>query len=269
MSIDWSRATVLDVAEFDVVREQLDLGPAPAVLELTSPGATDVERARVVRTALEGLRRRGLVTAGRVRADLAEALRTLVSAELRHELLAAEPYPQRALIATRRDTAVLAVRIDDEVALVPVDPRRAPAALVALLGPIVPGPGPAARIPFRVLLDALDACGGDRERLGAELRRRGCTGAEAGLVERMADLHALAEVGTVRGGRRASSFLLVLGTPHGHYYQRRPRPARLGGPPSPDAVVAAGPLDPATLLGELRTPADHPVGAGGPAVRRG
>lgn len=257
--VDWSRATVLTAAELDVALDLLDLGPAPAALDLRSHGATDVERVRVVREALASLRSRGLFGDGRFHTALTEDLRTVTGADLRRELFVAEPYPQRALVGTRGGSAVLAARVDDEVALVRLDPSSASAALVELLGPLVPGPGPAVRIPFRTLLDALHACAGDRSRLGTELLRRGASGAEAAQVERMADLYGMAELGAARGGpepARGSEFVLLLATSHGHYLQLRPVPDRLGGDPSEGAVVRAAPADRPTLVAEVDMLAD-------------
>lgn len=252
--VDWSRATVLTAAELDVALDLLDLGTAPAALDLRSHGLTDVDRARVVRDALASLRARGLFGDGRFLPALAEDLRTLTAAELRRELFVAEPYAQRALVGSRGANAVLAVRVDEEVALLRLDPSSSSAALVGLLGPLVPGPGPDVRIPFRTLLGALRACAGDRSRLGTELLRRGACGAGATQVERMADLYGLAELAVARGGPdpcRGTAFLLVLATPHGHYRQLRPAPDRLGGAPCEAAAVRAGPADRATLVTEL------------------
>lgn len=252
--IDWSRATVLTDAEFDVALDLLDLGPAPAALELCSPGATDVDRARVVGEALASLRTRGLADGDRFRPDLAEDLLTVTAAEVRRELFVAEPFALRAVVGLRGRSAALAVLSGDEVALVRLDPRSASAALVELLGPLVPAPGPAVRVPFPVLLDTLRACAGEKSRLTAELLRRGASGAAATQLERMAEAYGIAELGAARGGpdpRRARSFVLVLATPHGHYLQHRPAPDRLGGAPARDATVFAGPADRSTLVDEL------------------
>lgn len=257
--IDWSAATVLTAAELDVALDLLDLDPAPAALDLCSHGVTAVERAQVVRDALASLRARGLFDRGRLLPALAEDLRTLTSADLRRELFVAEPYAQRAVVGARGGSAVLVVRVDEEVALVRLEPSSGSAALVELLGPLVPGPGPAVRVPLRTLLDALRACAGDRSRIGAELLRRGASGAETTQVERMADLYGMAELAVARGGPdpcRGTAFVLVLATPHGHYLQLRPAPDRLGGAPSEAAVVRAGPADRPALVAELDRLAD-------------
>ena len=99
--IDWNRATVLTAAEFDVARDLLDLGRNPAVLELLSPGFTDVERARVVQGCLDTLAARGLFTGTAFEQHLVGDLRTVVAPEFQHDLVVAPPSWQRALVARR------------------------------------------------------------------------------------------------------------------------------------------------------------------------
>ncbi|MEU6700062.1 ESX secretion-associated protein EspG [Pseudonocardia sp. NPDC046786] len=251
--LDWRRATVLGAAEFDVARDLLDLGRGPAVLGVLSPGPTDVERAGVVRAATRSLAARGLLGAGGFRSALVDDLRTVVAPEFQHDLVVSPPTAQQALVGYRSGRAVLATRIGDDVALLRVPPEQAAAALVELLGPLARGPGPTVRIPARVLAGAA-AAAGDRTRWVAELLRRGCSGAEAELVARMGDLRGLAQLGAGRsgpGGRRAPAVLLVHVTAQGCYYQRRPTPAVIGGPPPDGATVQAGPADAATLVAEL------------------
>lgn len=252
--IDWPKAVVLSAAEFDVARDLLDLGSNPAVLGLSSPGVTDLDRAGVVRAAMATLGARGLLGGGRFHPGLAEDLRTVIVPDLRRDLLLAPPHRQRALAGIRRGGAVLAVRLDDEVALVRITAEHASAALVELLGPLTPGSGPSVRVPARILADAVDACDGVRDRLTTELLRRGTAGPEAALLQRMGDTGGLAQLGAGHGGPdpcRAPAVLLVHATAHGCFYQRRPVPDRIGGPLPDDAVVHAGPADPTRLAEEL------------------
>lgn len=250
--IDWPKGVVLSTTEFDVARDLLDLGPNPAVLELLSPGFTDVERAVVVRDARAALAARGLADGTTVRPGLVEDLRTVITPDSQRDLVA--PHGMRAVVGIRRRAAVLAVRLGDEVALVRVAAADASAALVELLGPVVPGRGPTVRIPARVLADAAAACDGVRDRLVAELLRRGTSGAEAALLQRMGDADATAQLGAGRRGpdpARAPAFVLVHATAQGCFYQRRPAPGRVGAPLPDDALVHAGPADTAGLVAEL------------------
>lgn len=268
--IDWNRATVLTAAEFDVTRDLLDLGRNPAVLELLSPGFTDVERARVVRGCLDTLAARGLFTGTVFEPNLVDDLRTVVAPEFQHDLVVAPPSWQRALVAQRAGRAVLATRIDDDVALVRVRPDDAAAVLVELLGEVVPGPGVGVQIPVTVLGEAVERADGDAERLVHELLRRGCTAAEAEVLRRMGRTEGVAQLGAGRKGPdpcRAPGVLLVHATPDGCYVQRRPTPDVVGGPLPDDAVVHAGPADATYLVRELDRLADAarrrraPVGA--------
>ncbi|SFN21582.1 EspG family protein [Pseudonocardia ammonioxydans] len=268
--IDWTRATVLTGTEFDVVRDLLGLGPNPAVLDLLAPGTTDLERARVVRAATASAAARGLVVDGVPVPQLADDIRTLTTPDFRFDLVVAPPYRQRALVGLRAGRAVLAARIDDDVALLRLRPADAPATLVGLLGDVVPGPGPTVRIPVEVLAGAVDAAGDDADRFVRELLRRGCTDAEADLVRRMGRVDGMAQLGAGRGGAdpcRAPAVLLVHVTAQGCYYQRRPAPDMPGRPLPQGATVHAGPADVTVLAGELERLADAarrrrtPVGA--------
>lgn len=257
--IDWRRATVLTATEFDVARDLLDLGPNPAVMELLSPGATDVERARTVRGALISMGARGLFAHGAFLPSLVDDLRTVVAPELQQDLVVAPPHRQRALVGQRAGRAVLATRIGDDVALIRVRPHRAAAALVELLGDVVPGPGPAVRIPATVLAGAVEAAGDDADRFVPELLRRGCTGAEADLARRMGRVDGLAQLGAGRKGThpcRAPAVLLVHATAEGCFYQRRPVPDAVGGRLPDGATVHAGPADADALTAELDRLAD-------------
>ncbi|MEQ3552206.1 ESX secretion-associated protein EspG [Pseudonocardia nematodicida] len=258
-AIAWERATVLSAAEFDVARDLLDLGPNPAVLELLSPGPTDVERARVVRDAVGSMAARGLVADGVFEPALVDDLRTVITPEEVQDLVVAPPSWQRALVGHRRGRAVLAARIDDEVALVRVAPGQAAAALVELLGAVVPGPGRAVRIPVRVPAEAVERAAGDPDRLVAELQRRGVPRADAELLRRMTVVEGMAQLGAGRKAPdpcRAPAVVLVHATAQGCYLQRRPTPERIGGPLPEDAMLLAGPADAATLAAELDALAD-------------
>lgn len=268
--IDWTRGTVLTGTEFDVARDLLGLGPNPAVLELPTPGATDRERARVVRAATASAAARGLVVDGFAVPQLADDIRTVTTPDFQLDLVVAPPYRQRALVGVRAGRAVLAARIDDDVALLRLRPAAAPAALVGLLGDVVPGPGPTVRIPAEVLTGAVAAAGDDTDRFVREVLRRGCTDAEADLVRRMGRVDGMAQLGAGRGGTdpcRAPAVLLVHATAQGCYYQRRPAPDVPGGPLAEGATVHAGPADVTVLTTELERLADAarrrrtPVGA--------
>ncbi|ANY06862.1 ESX secretion-associated protein EspG [Pseudonocardia sp. HH130630-07] len=257
--IDWTRATVLTVTEFDVARDLLDLGRNPAVLDLVSPGPSDGERARVVREALGSLAARGLFADGGFLPALTDDLRTVVDAEFQHDLVVAPPRRQRAMVGHRAGRAVLATRIGDDVALLRVRPADAAAVLVELLGNVVPAPAPTVRVPADVLADAASAAGDDLDRFAPELLRRGCSGAEADLFRRMSASEGVAQLGAGRRGSdpcRAPGVLLVHATAEGCFHQRRPTTGDVGGPLPAGATVHAGPADGPLLVSELDRLAD-------------
>lgn len=245
MAIDWARAVVVSAVEFDVAWELLDLGDTPAVLELRRPGRTPDERARVVRDAMGTLRGRGLLRGCAPVPALAADLTTLARAGTVRDLVVSAPVRILAMAATAGASCLLAIRLDERVALARIPPERATAELVGLVGPVRPGPGPAIRIPARVLQDAVAAAGGDRERFTAELMRRGVEGTDAAAVLRMGELVGAGQLGASRRELRATHPLLLHVTERGFYRQRRvPRAGA-------DMLVEAGPVDAAALAREL------------------
>lgn len=249
MAIRWERAVVLSAAEFDVAWELLDLGDTPVALELPSPGSTYGERDRIVREVLHALRDRALVRGSAPVPELAADLTTLARAGTVRDLVVTAPVRYAAVAATAGPSCVLAVRLDDRVALVRIPPDRAAAELVELVGPFRPGAGSAVRLPAGVLHEALAACHGDRERFTTELMRRGVDGPDAAAVLRMGELTGACQLGAGLGSgtatRRAPFALLLHVTEHGVYRQRRV-PADCG-----DPMVEAGPVDAPTLVREL------------------
>ena len=245
MAVDWARAAVLSVDEFDVAWELLDLGDTPAVLELRRSGRTYGERGRIVAEAIGTLRHRGLVRGSAPVPALAADLTTLDRARTVRDLVVTAPVRITALAATGEAACVLAVRLDDRVALARIPPDRAAAELVALVGPVHPGPGPGVRIPARVLHDAVAASDGERERFTTELMRRGVDGQDALAVLRMGQLTGAGQLGAGSGGRRAPYPLLLHVTAEGVYRQRR---VSQGGA---ETMVEAGPVDAPTLTREL------------------
>ena len=249
MALDWSSATVLSLAEFDVAWEMLDLGETPVALELPSPGTTVEERARIVREAMATLRERGLVGEARPAPALEQEMRLLAGAEVFRDLVTTAPSRLLAVAASAGPRAVLAVRHGDRVALVRLPSARATPELVSLLGPLVPGPGRAVHVPEVVLGAALTVCGTDRDRFVSELMRRGLDGTDAYTMLRMSEVTGVGQLGVSHRSpgtrRRAPYVLLVQSTPEGCYRQRRLSR------PGVETIVEAGPTDPVTLAGEL------------------
>jgi hypothetical protein len=248
MTLDWHRATVLTLAEFDVCRAPLDLGETPSQLEVPSPGRTPQERARIVAEAVEALRHRGLAGPRGPRPVLAEHLRLLATPESSLDVR----FRGRALVAglaARRGPACsLAVRHREEIAL--LDVPDAAAALVDLIGPVRPGPGHPVTLPVDVLDAAREAAPDDEERFTEALVRRGTPDPDAHALVAMCrgvDLRGQFGATSWRSGRRrrAPHVVGVHRAGAGHYLQ-----ARRGN------TVTVAPLSRSALLARLDALAD-------------
>lgn len=133
-TVDWSRATVIGAATFEAYWDALGLGETPWQLDPPRHGYTAAARKAFVVEALGWMRAHG--------PDLDKKLRMLahpawsIDVRLRaHELVA-------GLAACRGTHGVLAVRLGGEIALMETPAADAVAAVLSLLGPIRPGPGP-------------------------------------------------------------------------------------------------------------------------------
>ena len=130
---DWSRATVLAAAAFEACWEVLGLGETPWQLEPPRHGLTTAARQAFVAEVAAQLRAAG--------PELPSWLRLLarpawsVDVRLRAGDLVA------GLVAARGPVGVLAVRHNDEIALVDIPAAAAVDAVLDLLGPVRPGPG--------------------------------------------------------------------------------------------------------------------------------
>lgn len=248
MSTDWSRAVVLTLVEADVAFDVLGIDTPPPALDPPHHGRTLPERSRIIADTLTRLRARGL-DPGRD-TELARDLHRLARPALSLDLLHRYRALLGAVVTVDRAGAVLAVRHEDEVALLRVAPERAAESLVELLGPLTPAAGPTVRVPARVLSDAVRDAGDDADRLVVELMRRGMTGAAArALAATNDEVDALAQIGanawTPTGQRRGPHVLTVQHNATGHHRQR------LRSLPGREDVVQAGPIDRAGLLREV------------------
>lgn len=270
---DWSRATVLTLVEADVAFDVLGIDTPPSALDPPHHGRTVPERSRIVEGTVAHLRARGL-DPGRD-SDLGRDLRLLARPALSLDMLHRYRALLGAVVAVDGAGTVLAVRHEDEIALLRVPPERAAEALVELLGPLTPAHGHTVRVPARVLSEAVRDAGEDTDRLAVELMRRGMTGAAArSLVAANDRVDALAQIGTnvatATGRRRGPYVLTVQHNAAGHHRQRlvssdgRP-PGRPGG----TDVVEAGPIDRARLLHEVDELVAATLDGPDPRYRRG
>jgi EspG family len=134
MTLDWSRATVLTAAAFEACWEILHLGETPWQLEPQREGPTAAARRTFVAEVVARL-----FTAG---PELAEKLRLLARPEWMVDVRLRADRLVAGLAACRGADGVLAVRCGEEIALMETRAANAAAAVVSLLGPVHPGPGP-------------------------------------------------------------------------------------------------------------------------------
>ena len=273
--LDWSAATVLTLVEADVLCDVLGIEDPPLALAPPHHGRTAAERNRIVDRTLAGLRDRGLARGRGGPApssdDLARDLHLLARPAVAVDLLHRHHTLLGAVVATDGPAGLLAVRHEEEIALLPVPPDRAAEVLVDLLGPLEPAPGPAVRVPERVLDEAVRDAGDDPDRLVVELMRRGTTGAAArALAAAHQDVDALGQIGvharTPSGLRRGPYVLTVTHNAAGHHRTRR-----RSSPGGPD-LVETGPAGRARLVDEVgelvaATVRDYRRGAGRGSTR--
>jgi L-alanine-DL-glutamate epimerase-like enolase superfamily enzyme len=246
--LQWSRATVLSLAEFEVSWELLRLGETPVQLDPPSAGRTMEERRRIVAEVTAGLHRRGLGDGRGPHPVLAERLRLLATGDeldvrFRADTLVA------AVAACHRDRCTLAVRHAGEIALLDLHADEAGAALVELIGPVVPGPGRAVHLPAGVLDAVRAASPRDPHRFTEELIVRGVDAQDATLLVQMCSgaRHGGQLGATTRrtaGRRRAPHVIGVHRTDQGCYRQVRRAVAGR-------ATVTVAPVDGPELVAEL------------------
>ena len=182
--LEWSRATVLSLTEFEVSWELLGLGETPAQLDPPSSGRTMEERRQIISCVADDLHRRGLGDGRGPHPVLAERLRLLASGDeldvrFRTDTLFA------AVAACHRDRCTVAVRHGTEIALLDLRADQAASALVELIGPVVAGPGRAVSLLAEVLDAVRAASPRDPRRFTEELVWRGVDAQDATLLVQM------------------------------------------------------------------------------------
>ena len=210
--------------EFDVVWEWLGLGATPVVLQLTSPGRTDVERRRIVDTAWQGLRQRQLADVTGPDPEIIRLMHLFAAPSEQVELRIWAERETRALATRRNGATALTLRRGEEITLSSaVTPNRA---LLGVLPAAVVGPGHSVTLPEADLTAAYDdLAAGCPVREG--LISRGVDTGDAELIEAIftavigrAQVSALAadSWGVLH---RLRQFITALDTRHGRYLLRR------------------------------------------------
>lgn len=169
---------VLTDVEFDVLWDELRLGPTPVVLRLPSPGRTRAERARIAADGLAGLRERGLADSSGPDPELVRLLGLLAAPRRQLELRAWLGHPVRASAVERDGDGALAVHRDRTVVL---SACGSPAhAVTDALPARSPGRGRAVTLPTAVLAEVLT--GDDRTGIADTLTGLGLDPGDAGTV---------------------------------------------------------------------------------------
>lgn len=252
--LDWDRATVLTLTEFEVCWSLLDIGETPGQIDPPSHGRTHEERRAVVASTLLRLRDRGLAGALGPHLELADRLHLLAApdASIDVRLRATHPAAPVAGVAARRGSAgVLAVRHDGHVALLDLPAAATHTAPAELLGAVTPGPGRAVTVPAAALDCALRGAPRQPDGFARELTRSGIPDRDAQTLVAMCD--GAGRRGQFGGARRrpdgrlrrADHVVGVHRTPAGDYLQLRRNRGRDG------ATVTVAPCDPNRLREHL------------------
>lgn len=156
----------LPLAAADVLWEDLKLGDIPFPLEVPRHGDTAEERARIRAAVYVELKRRGLATADRPTAELADTLRLLAVPKIGIDLVALPEMsaagPITAVVCARGKLAVLAVQGELVLTLTEVSDTAIVGSIVDLLPANHAGPGQPVTVPAAVLVE--QPLGGGRHR---------------------------------------------------------------------------------------------------------
>ncbi|TNC23608.1 ESX secretion-associated protein EspG [Amycolatopsis alkalitolerans] len=196
---------VLSHLEYDLLWEDLDLGPHPYPLEVPSHGFTMAERDELGARVFETLSQARLIDEHEdVDSRLGEMLVLLARPELSVDAVLFGEAPLRMLAAAGRRQGVLAVLDEGELALRPCRPDEIGDLVAAVIGDAAPGPGAAVRLP--------------REAFSAAMRayaEGGYTGFERALSQAGITGRAVRALSTIVGTPRTASGQLAVNGPRG------------------------------------------------------
>jgi EspG family len=226
----------ISALEFDVLWEHFcGVDQMPLVLRVPSPGRTDAERDRIVRTVWDGLARRGLGTPVDPHPTLSRLLHLLhrPDREIDGRLWLSRAGgsgdaggPVRLLAAATGDDAVLATLSGNQLTLRPAEATGLPRFALSVLPPAPAGPGQSITLPTDDFTAAAKVAR-KQEDLAVELRNRGVRDADAKtLAEMIGDIVNQGQYGSAtrdRWGRRvrATEVISFFDTEEGRYLQVR------------------------------------------------
>ncbi|HEX2134212.1 MAG TPA: ESX secretion-associated protein EspG [Actinophytocola sp.] len=242
----------ISALEFDVLWEHCALDAMPLVLRVPSPGRTDEERARLVRSAWASLAERGLGRPVELDQRLAHLLSLLRRPDREIDGRLWIGSPVRVFAAATGDEAVLATMSGSSLTLRYADATGLPRFALSVLPPAPGGPGRSLTLRTADFEAAAEAATG-RERFEAELLERGVRPADAReLAEMIGDVVNQGQFGSAvrdRWGRRVRAPRVVsfFDTADGRYLQLRQAE------PDGDPWTTISPADPRRLLQHLTT----------------
>lgn len=243
---------VLSVHEFELLWHDLGLGAIPYPLAV--PRTTPRQRRLLAGETLRELGARGLLWHGGPVPELERMLCLLAAHEFAVDTVAHVGYPLRALAATDRSAAVLAMLAGGEVWFSGIRPDALAHASVGLLCPSEAGPGRGLSLPYSALLAAADsgansgadACCSPAEPKAALLAAGVSAVDTAALLELAASRRAGGQFGVTAGEaghpRQADALVAWFDTPGGRYLMVHE-----------DAWLSLSPADPVRLEQRLAT----------------
>jgi len=219
--------TEISALEFDVLWEHFyGVDQMPLVLKVPSPGKTDEERARIVRSVWDGLARRGLGTPADPHPHLTRLLALLRRPEREIDGRLWVGGELRLLVAATGDEAVLATLSHGRLRLQAADATGLPRFALSVLPPAPAGPGQSITLPTADFTAAA-AEARKQEELAVALRNRGVRDADAkALAEMIGDIVNRGQYGSAvrdKWGRRvrANRVISFFDTADGRYLQIR------------------------------------------------
>ena len=170
--------------EFDVLWQHLDLGPMPLVLKVPSPGKTELERARLVRQAWDGIGKKGLGRQVDLDDNLVGMLRLLSRPQREVDGRLWLDKRVRVVAASREDQAVLAVLSGDELTLTSADVTGLARHAMSVLPEAAAGPGHSVTL-RSADFEAAAKAAVKPDDLSAELQDRGLRKSDADVLGEM------------------------------------------------------------------------------------
>jgi len=216
-------SVVLSTLEFDVLWEAERLPDRHVALDVPSPGRTHSERAELVRTAFDELRRRGLAKNDRAVPELADWLNLLAYPQQSIDSWVWTDHQISSLAVTGGGAGLLAVVELTEVWLIPARDTAIADAAVSIAGVQPPGRGFSVSVATDLLIEADARSHGSIPALATALKESGVSASDANtLATMLTGMGTRGQFGAERRHRdqqvyRADRVVAFHDTPDGRY----------------------------------------------------